>query len=127
MIKQMPDHGRSDEARAAGDKDSNSTKAHGLKLSEAQLAERAMNAQQILPIATLGATLRQLMEVIKRDITKPQRNLLGARNAHPLTLLEDLNEMAGFDKRGMSTGVKPREPAAQHLDIEISPSPCRCD
>src|SRR4029078_570890 len=35
-------------------------------------------------------------------------------------LLEDLNEMARLDERGMGAGVEPGEPAAAHFDEQIA-------
>src|SRR5262249_12310522 len=76
---------------------------------------------QIFAIAAFSALLCRLLEGLKRDVAFPQRNLLRAGNARALSLLQDLDEMAGFDQRGMSTSVEPGKAAAQHFDVEIAP------
>src|SRR4029078_12287904 len=84
---------------------------HGLRRIEA-----TVNIHQIAPIAALGAFLRSPIEMLERDVAEPKRNLLRAGDAHALPLLEDLNEMARLDERGMRAGGHPREtsPRASH-------------
>ena len=60
------------------------------------------------------------MKLVERDVTQPQRDLLGAGDAHALPLLQDLDEMAGFDQRGVGAGIEPRKAAAEHLDKQIA-------
>ena len=50
----------------------------------------------------------------------PQGDFLGASDTQALTLLQDLDEMAGFDQRGMRAGIEPGKAAAEHLHIEIA-------
>ena len=58
--------------------------------------------------------------MVERDIAEPQRDLLRAGDPQALALLEDLDEMARLDKRGMRAGVEPGKAAAEHLDMEIA-------
>ena len=54
--------------------------------------------------------------MIRGDVSEPQGNFLWAGNAQALPLLQDLDEVARFDKRRMGAGVKPGETPSKHLD-----------
>ncbi len=60
------------------------------------------------------------MELLRRYISEPQRNLLRASDPQPLPLLQNLHEAARLDERGMSAGIKPSEAAAEHLNKKFA-------
>ncbi len=78
-----------------------------------------MNAQQILTVATFGASCRQLFEMIEADIAEPQRDLFRTGDAESLTLFKDLDKMAGLDQQLMRAGIQPGKTAPKDFDEKI--------
>jgi hypothetical protein len=68
----------------------------------------------------LAVFCRHPGEGFERDVALAQCDLLRAGDAQALALLQDLDEMAGLDQRGMRAGVEPGEAAAEHLDKQVA-------
>jgi hypothetical protein len=64
--------------------------------------------------------LRQRVELLPRNISEPQRDFLRAGDAQALSLLQNLDEVARLDQRGMGAGVEPGKAAAEQLHEEIA-------
>src|SRR4051812_26902768 len=80
----------------------------------------ARDRLQIFAVTALRALLGYPLERRKRDVTLSQGDLFRAGDPQALALLQDLDEMAGFDQRGMRPGIEPGKAAAEHLDMQVA-------
>jgi hypothetical protein len=48
------------------------------------------------------------MELLERNIPEPERDFLETSDPQSLSLLKDLHEVAGFEQRGVRSGIEPR-------------------
>src|SRR5262249_14486605 len=85
-----------------------------------ELRRHLRQRQQILTVATFLAPAHRRKELLRTDIARAQRNLLGAAYFHALAVFEHLHKLARLDERLMRASVEPRETATH--DFHAQPS-----
>ena len=76
---------------------------------------------EIVAVAAVWQVGRQVAQCLMVDVRHAIRNLFGAGDLQPLSLLDGLDEQAGLQQRAMRTCVEPGRSAAKGLDVEVAP------